>query len=136
MSRCLPRPEQVTLFDCLPGVYQTPQMPEKDMKKSVRAWIVECRGVKNSFDEDAPILKWEVRARHVEFWRDSRFEKARGKWSAAADSCDTLPYTGWAGFVKSPTFIQKPRFGDLVKYVQAHRDYIDGTPIVPWVQTW
>lgn len=131
-----PRPEQMTLFDLLPDTYQTPQLPEKGMQKGVKAWIVEARGVKHSMDESAPIAEWEVRARRVEFCRDCRFEKERGKWSAAADSCDGLSYMGWAGFVKYPTFTAKPRFGDMEKYVQQLRDYIPGTPIVPWIQRW
>ena len=127
-----PKPEQVTMFALLDG-YETPQLAVKFRNQGVKAWIIEAAGIKNSLEDDAPILFWVVRPRKVMFTNNARRDpRTYSGWFTSAESVGGQ-YFGWyGGLGHEPVFEERPTFADMEKYVKQRKEYREGMEIRPW----
>ena len=123
--------EQLSMFSML-GDWETPLMAREDMKKGVKAWIIEMAGITNSIWPNAPILYCMARPRKVMFIRDSRKDK-NGYWDTFAD-CVGGTYFGWyGGRGRKYIFASKPTWNDCENHVKRELDcWKTGIEIRPW----
>ncbi len=124
--------EQISMFALLEE-YETPLLPVEQRNKGVKAWVIEAAGIKNSLEDEAPILFWVVRPRKVMFTNDARRDpRAYSGWFTAAESVGGQ-YFGWyGGRQHEPIFTRMPSMADMEKYVREQRNYKSGVEIRPW----
>lgn len=123
--------EQISVFSML-DEYETPFMPRSEMKKDVKAWVIEYAAITNSWRDDAPIQYILVRPRQVVFIKDS-IQKPDGRWDTFGENKGGRFFGWYGGRGFKLIFTHCPSWADQVRYIKEECDaWHEGIEIRPW----